>query len=68
MTDVAELLPNHIQIPIEVNNLCSTFDSKLSANLGMYIFGLLQNMKILIMLKISVSFSYFLAHVTTMCK
>lgn len=37
LTDVAELLPNHIQIPIEINNLCYTSKIKLSAKVGMYL-------------------------------
>lgn len=66
LTDVAELLPNHIQIPIGINNLCYTSKIKLSAKVGMY--GLLQNMHILIIQKINVSFPYFFVHVPTMCK
>lgn len=66
--DVAELLTNHIQAPIEMNNLCSTSDKKLSVKLGIYFFGLLQNMQIVIIQKLNVSFPSFFAHAPTMCK
>lgn len=68
VSNVAEPLPDHIQTSIEMNNLCSTSDKKLSAKLGIYLFGLLQNMQILIIQKISVSFPSLFAHAPTMCK